>query len=264
MKRQQSEGIEVIMKLIEGFPILCYHRVHSDDDPATPDVMEGQFCGHVTRSVFRMQMQILAENGFSTVTHNDIGAWLYEGKELPEGRLVGIDFDDNRLNVYENAFPVMNEYGYKGTVFVISRLASGELPSLMQFPAMNWEKLSELKEAGWTIGAHTASHAQLAKLSEAEGGLDKVDLELKTCVEEIKENLGFQADCFAYPYGNWNEDVEVLVKKYFRTARQWRPDFHTAGYNTLETDPYRLQSFNVSMQTSEGDFLEILNIKEKI
>ena len=59
-------------------PILCYHRVHSDDDPMMPQVITGQYCGHVTESVFRNQMKWLAENGITTVTHLDIMKWIYE------------------------------------------------------------------------------------------------------------------------------------------------------------------------------------------
>ncbi|RKX81194.1 MAG: hypothetical protein DRP60_01285 [Spirochaetes bacterium] len=58
----------------------------------------------------------------------------------------------------------------------------------MPFPAMNWEKLAELKDAGWAIGAHRASHVQLATLFETEGGLEKVDMELKTGFQGISAN----------------------------------------------------------------------------
>ncbi|MCK5736508.1 MAG: hypothetical protein KAH21_08520, partial [Spirochaetaceae bacterium] len=70
--------------------------VHSDNDPDTPKVVEDRFCGHVTQSEFRKQMKLLADNGFTTVTHDDIKSWLYDGQELPDGKLIGIDFDDNR------------------------------------------------------------------------------------------------------------------------------------------------------------------------
>lgn len=43
-------------------PILCYHRVHLDNDPRTPPVVEGEYCGHVTLSVFRRQMTMLTSD----------------------------------------------------------------------------------------------------------------------------------------------------------------------------------------------------------
>ena len=118
-------------------PILTYHRVHSDDDPGMPAVSPGGHCGHVTLSVFQRQMAVLAERGFRTVQHGDIGDWLYGRAELPTGPVVALDFDDNRLNVYENAAPAMDEHGFTGTVWAISRLADGNLPEYQKFPWMN-------------------------------------------------------------------------------------------------------------------------------
>ena len=56
-------------------PILCYHRVHRDDDcPPTPPA--GQYCGHVSLSVFRRQMRYHVEQRFHTVTHGDLADWI--------------------------------------------------------------------------------------------------------------------------------------------------------------------------------------------
>ena len=85
-------------------PILCYHRVHRDDDcPPTPHA--GAYCGHVSLSAFQRQMQYLAQERFTTVTHRDLAEWLLAGRSLPE-RAVAVDFDDNRIHVMENACPV--------------------------------------------------------------------------------------------------------------------------------------------------------------
>ncbi len=238
-------------------PILCYHRVHSDDDPMIPKVIQGQYCGHVTRSVFKNQMKLLAEHGYKTVTHLDLMKWIYEGVEFPQKKLVAIDFDDARLNVLENAFPIMREYGFTGTVFVISELASGNLPKMADFPAMTWEHLGKLKNAGWTIGSHTATHSSLAKLFNSNGGSEKVEIELRKSKHKIKKYLGVNPLNFAYPTGNRNEKVEAIVKKYYRTARLWQNDFKLA-FNIQKTNPYRLVSMNISMLVTENDFKTIL------
>ncbi len=240
-------------------PILCYHRVHSDNDPMTPKVVPGKYCGHVTESVFRKQMKWLAEEGFVTVTHLDIMRWIYKEIELPQRKIVAIDFDDGRLNVFENAFPIMHEYGFSATVFVISDLVSGKLPKLANFSAMNWEHLDQLKNAGWTIGGHTATHTPLTKLFNTDGGAEKVETELKKCQESVKENLGIIPLNFAYPTGDWNEQVELLVKKHYRTARLWQNDFKPT-FNTQKTNPHRLSSINLNMLITEQKFNIILSI----
>ena len=242
----------------QQIPILCYHRVHSDDDPQIPAVVKGSYCGHVTQSIFQKQMKWLVENGFTTVTHLDIMKWIYEGIDFPSEKVVAIDFDDNRLNVLENALPIMREYGFTATVFIISELAAGNLPQMIEFPAMNWEHLGRLVDAGWIMGAHTATHVRLAELYNTEVGPEKVETELKQSLETIKENLGVDVPNFAYPTGNWSEQVEPIVKKYYRTARLWQNDF-SLKFNTKQTDPYRLLAMNISMQTPDNSFRTILS-----
>ena len=152
----------------------------------------------------------------------------------------------------------MEEFGFKATVFVISELADGNLPEMQQFPAMDWTHLSRLRNVGWCIGSHTATHKNLAELYQTTGGAEKVEWELAHSQQQIKQNLGVDAINFAYPNGNWSEDVESIVKKYYKSARLWQNEFSMC-FNTKSTDPYRLVAMNISMQTSEDNFKNILS-----
>ena len=67
--------------MAERVAILCYHRVHSDDDPSMPAVEQN--CAHVTTSVFRRQMAALAAEGFSVVNHSQICDWIEGKADLP-------------------------------------------------------------------------------------------------------------------------------------------------------------------------------------
>ena len=241
-------------------PILCYHRVHRDDDAEMPSVVAGRYCGHVTCSVFRRHMTMLAKRGFTVVTHQIVMKWLYGEAVLPSGPIACIDFDDNRLNVFENAHPVMNEYGFKGTVFVISRLADGDLPLMQSYPWMNWEHLGKLSEDGWTIGAHTASHLKLAQMLKGADGIDgskRIRDELINCNEAIKRELGFKPQHFAYPSGDWSEEVESYVVRYYRTARDWRGD-DQFKLNSFSINPYRLIGINTSMNMTDAMLSRLL------
>lgn len=243
-------------------PILAYHRVHSDDDTSIPPVSPGSYCGHVTLSAFRRQMGALADRGFTTVSHKQIGNWLYGKEELPKGKVVALDFDDNRLNVFENAVPVMKEYGFIGTAFVISRLANGDLPSYQNYPWMNWDHLGKLADLGWEIGAHTATHPHLSHLLRGAEGPDSTKRlieNLVECNDAIKQHMGVHPEFFAYPSGDWDQDVEAFVVRYYKTARNWRCDNRPYEYNIFATNPYRLQSVNVSMHLPEKTFLDLLD-----
>lgn len=238
-------------------PILCYHRVHADDDPDTPPVVDGVYCGHVTASVFARHMKTLAEAGFQIVTHQELMGWLLDGQSLPDAPVAAIDFDDNRLNVYQNAFPLMQRYGFRGTVFVVSDLAEGVLPHMQSYPWMNWKHLAHLRDSDWTIGAHTRSHLPLASLYE-ERGAAAVEDEMSVCQDTIKSRLGIDTPNFAYPQGDWSEEVEAIVEKYCRTARHWNSE-GVVAYNSVDTNPLRLQAINVSMRLTDEELRTILS-----
>ena len=257
----EGESVMEPSKSVRKIPILCYHRVHKDDDPEMPQAAPGEYCGHVNVSLFRKQLALLAERGFTAVTHDELAKWIYGEKALPEEPVVCIDFDDNRLNVFENAYPVMSEYGYKGTIFAVSRLADGNLPYMQSFPWMNWANLEKLARAGWAVGAHTASHLKLAQLFNGAEGLDgpkRVVEELEGCNRAIERELGFQPVCFAYPSGDWSEEVEAYVSRYYRTARLWYGDDHFK-LNTLSSHPYRLVGINTSMNMSDTLFSRLID-----
>jgi len=239
-------------------PILSYHRVYEDDDCPPPPPM-GDYCGHVSLTDFRRHLAALAERNLCTVTNREVTAWLLDGAALPE-RAVMIDFGDGRLNVYENAFPVMRDYAFTGTVFVVSQLAQGaDLGDMSNlYPAMGWDELEVLADAGWGIGAHTRTHPLLAELFKEDNGPERCTREIVDSRKEIEERMHVPADCFAYPGESWSEDVERIVKGAYRTARLWSPQGDPV-YNTTRTDPYRLQANNVSAQLQFENFCRILD-----
>ena len=72
-----------------------------------------------------------------------------------------ITFDDAYAVQYELAYPVLRDYGMRGSVFVITSWAgSGSFMTLAQ--------LRDLDSAGWSVCNHTRHHVSLAGLPEAD------------------------------------------------------------------------------------------------
>lgn len=238
-------------------PILVYHRVHADDDPSMPAVQTGTYCGHVTRSHFERQMLYLAEHKRAVITHDELVSWLVYDRPIPE-RSALIDFDDNRLNVFENAYPILERLGWRATVFTVSDWADGKGPrGGAEYPMMSWRELERLANAGWLIGAHTRSHPWLDELIEEPNGPEKVEAELAWCQVDLKNHLGLEAKNFAYPSGRSNPEVETIVARHFESARLWNPG-EPFSYNSRVTSPYRLEANNISELTSEDAFRRII------
>lgn len=134
---------------------------------------------------------------------------------FPNG-LVSITFDDSFQNVYDNARPVMDTYGYAGSLCTIQdqigqsgKLTLAELRSLQNF-------------SGWEVAGHaatlTAHNAGYETLTAAQ-----VTTELVTLKTWLVAN-GFTADTFAYPMGFFSATtdgvpVDQLVAQYFPAAR---------------------------------------------
>ena len=237
-------------------PLFAYHRVHHDDEATLPNDL-----GRINLSVFRRQMDYLAETGVQTVTHAEIAGWLYEGKEPPE-RCVALDFHDNRLNIFENAFPLLAERGFRGTAFVITDLADGKsVFGPTDFPAMGWAKLLQLSEAGWCIAPHTRKHLHLAGPDRMPKDDAEIWEELTESRRIVAENTGIDAPYFPYPAGSWNHRIEAMVKQVYKTAMLWHLDMTPEEWPLLTelTNPYRLMGINVSMEMPFETFCEIVD-----
>ena len=107
-----------------------------------------------------------------------------------------ITFDDGQKSVYTYAYPIMKQYGIKGTVFII--------PSYIGKPNyLTLAELTELHNAGWTIANHSFDHTNLAILNK-----ENITYEIQTTINWLKNN-GFEdgAYYFASPYGSYNTAV---------------------------------------------------------
>lgn len=225
-----------------AIPILCYHRVHRDDENL-PTPPAGDYCGHTMAGEFRRQMEFLANSGFTVVSHDALYAWVKGQIDLAP-RSVVINFDDNRRNVLENAYPIMSSLGFTATIFTITGLADGDCPAMMNYPWLGWDELAQLQRAGWIIGAHTRNHLQLG---EQKYSTSVIREEIERSLQDIGHHLGVKPRHFAYPVSSWNEKVEEQVKELFDSGRHWLPAAPWT-YNQRGGNPYRLSAINVSAQ----------------
>jgi peptidoglycan/xylan/chitin deacetylase (PgdA/CDA1 family) len=179
--------------------ILMYHSL--DDTGSVISISPG---------LFRAQMKWLAASRARVVP-------LAEIRDTPGA--VALTFDDGFRNFYEHALPVLEEFRFPATVFVVSgycgtwnhwRQTVGGIPRL---DLMSWSELEAAAAAGVTLGAHTESHPRLNGLEEK-----ALDRELISCRAAIEDHTGRLADTFAYPYGEVNRRVRDAVGRRFRLA----------------------------------------------
>ena len=89
-------------------PILMYH--HLSEDVTNSEM--------VSPEQFEAQIRVLSEAGYTGVSFDELQAYVLRGAPLPEKPVV-ITFDDGYESNYTLAYPILQKYGMKATIFAI-------------------------------------------------------------------------------------------------------------------------------------------------
>jgi len=187
-----EDGIQIV-------PILCYHRFGK--------TCKSNLC--ISERTFAKQMEYLKNNGYHTIHLSDLMGFLNYKNAIPSKSVV-ITLDDGYRSIYEFAYPLLKRYGYTATLFIYTDFveASGN--------ALSWNQLRKLKAAGFEIGSHSISHADLTKKLPHENDptyWSRISKELINSKEIIDRELNQDTQIFAYPYGNYNQQILGLFSE---------------------------------------------------
>ena len=136
---------------------------------------------------------------------------------------VSITFDDGDSSQFALAVPALNARGFKGTFFVITcTIDSNAYP--------NYATLDEWRNAanqGHEIGSHTKTHPHLPLLS-----LAQMQDEIGGAKAEIDAQITTQKCLtFAYPFGEFNDNAELIAQAYYIAARGVSCDLNNTPYD---------------------------------
>ena len=133
----------------EKIIFLTYHSISTYSNPYA-----------VSPETFRAQMAYIKKHGFNVISLPIAVNALKSGR-IPRKSLV-ITFDDGYKDNYTNALPVLDEFNYKATFFIVTGNVGGKsIWDDWHFDCMGWNELTELKNHGHTIRAHTSTHSKL-------------------------------------------------------------------------------------------------------
>lgn len=268
--RGRASPWKVTVKGPFSVPILTYHHVCPDGHPALVQGAKTGARGLVAAGVFRRHLQLLEEGGWQIRSTSEVMDWLIAGSELPE-KTVAIQFDNGWLDTWEVAKPILDEFGARALVYVIAGLTEGSSAaggssfpqgwtlrtrtegrvSSVDHAVITWRQVEALLQSGWEVGAHTLTHPRLTQLLAQEGA-EAVRGEIEKSNQMLRDRLGLEPIHFAYPSGDWNEEVEKIVAPYYRSLRLWRlgPPWLFTHRNTL---PSRIECQNIDAAVSPGE-----------
>lgn len=215
--------------------ILCYHSVA--DDPWT---FSEAFSALTKQIDYLLTIR-------TPISLEDLEMYM-NGKDNITSPSFIITFDDGYENVLQTR-EYFQKKQIKPALFVLSnpeRANRGELNN--NLPFLSIDQIKTLKNAGWTIGVHSATHADFKKIdTEAQ------KIEIQDAKKILENDLGFSLYYFSYPKGVYSKTIIDKVKKSGYSMAVSMDD----GFINTETDRYIVPRIGVN-QTHTFDEFKIL------
>lgn len=170
-------------------PILIYHSVGGDYIDAVP------------LDLFKRHLIFFKDNNYNVISLDKLTELLLK-KDKIIMPTIALTFDDGYKDSFTYAYPVLRQYGFSATLFVIvNKISQQDYLDFNQMRQMVDDKLI-------TIGSHSMNHPDLLKL-------DKKELlyEIETSKKVLEENLKCKIDLFAYPGGAFSPYIIEVVRQ---------------------------------------------------
>lgn len=219
-------------------PVLMYHFFY---DAETEKPTKGSN-SHSIQSVEK-QLQWLWENGYVTLTMDELYAWMQGEIELP-AKCVLLTSDDGKEDFFTLLQPTLKKYGFVATSFVIT----------------SWRKNLPYKLTLSNIEMHSHTHNMHRGTIESGGVPDNRGMIQGVDIDEGVADMTTSSEklngskYMAYPYGTYGGNAKTIVKQAgYRLAFTTTP-----GLVTRDSDPYQLPRMRVSGSASVKQFKSLI------
>lgn len=204
---------------------------------------------------FEKQMRWFSKNNWTSYTISELS----ELKTLPEKSFV-ITFDDGFEDNYTNAFPLLEKYNFKATIYLVPTQTSNHWESNNTSEISNLldrEQINIMQDSGLIeFGSHSLSHVNLSKITDKE-----LENELLISKQKVEEIIKKDCKAFAYPYGKFDDKIVDFTKK----AGYKNSTVVKRGLYDLGDDPFIIKRIGILGTESFIDFLlKISRIRNKL
>ena len=197
-------------------PVAMYHSV--TDEGESP----GQYV--ISPAMLERDLKYLSERGYTTVTVNDLIAYVEDGAALPD-KPVMLTFDDGYYNNYRNAYPLLQKYDMRAVLSPVGTLTRqfSETDDPQEHEVWSYCTGAELKEMADSGVFEMQNHSYdfhelkprrgcLRKSGEDAGAYQAIFLQDTQQAQDLFVSLDIAAPrCYTYPYGALNDETEALV-----------------------------------------------------
>lgn len=241
----------------ERIPVVMYHHL-------LPDNVRLALFPHksfvLSTDRFAAQMAYLHQHGFHTATTAELLAFLHGELDLPR-RTVVLTFDDGYESNYFYAYPLLRDYGYRATLFVIGNAVWPKNGPFKPYRLtyVDAGQLREMVESGvFEIGNHTFAMHRLHPDGVSYLCRADFDTQLRDFrrLHRMLELLDLPVPAgIAYPYGQYNADTLAAARQAGLvlgfTVRE--------GYVYPGDNPLELPRFDIISEMTMAEFAALVN-----
>jgi len=220
-------------------PILMYHYVSVP--PPNADIYRLDLS--VTPDRFATHLLALSSTGYTTISLYDLLAHLTQGTPLPQKPVI-LSFDDGYRDNYENAFPLLQEFGMTATFFVVTDYINEGLSAYL-----TWEMAREMQAAGMHIESHARTHVDLRNRKDS-----FLIWQALGSVETIESELGMRPRFITYPSGHYDANTIRI----FKDIDFWAGLTTIQGATHSTDDLFQLKRVRVPGTTTGKILLQLL------
>ena len=243
-----SEFVDKFFKLIPkneyGFRVFVYHSV--TEELINNDWEENT----IPKELFALQMKYLAENNYNVVGCREAVHHLIEKRKLPD-RTVVITFDDGYRNIYKNALPVLEKFGFFATIFLtVNYIHEFSDDSTYLSP----QEIVSIKQSGlFDFGCHGLTHKALVILNDR-----KLDKEISYAKSKLEQLIQNKIELFAYPFGHSKSYNPHIIEK-LKSEGYIGSFTGIFGLNDINKNRFLLRRNRISWLDGIGQFRKHLN-----
>ena len=207
--------------------VLVYHNIVQSEEEKAKDQ------DTLTNAEFEEQIKYLKDNGYTSISLDELYDWKEGRKDIPEKSVV-ITFDDGFYSFKYLAQPILQKYDFKATCFLIGKVTMQNTPEYEEgkYGTIGLDEVKNKLE-NITYGSHTFyMHEQTE---------DGKPIVKSRSYQEIKEDTQkfntelFDAKYLAYPYYTYTKDfVKVLEEENYKLAFAGEEEMATKGGNNYK------------------------------
>ena len=257
----------------QEIPVFCYHDVEDNEKNIVNDPYA------ITTKRLEEHFKLFKEYGYTPISVKQYEDYLSGKAKLPDKPII-LTFDDGRISMYSDIYPLLKKYDYPALyAIILSYMDNDNLPSDIK-QMVSWNQLQEMENSGLvTIATHTYNlhnyivankqgdrsqsaqtlywNDKLNRYETIEEFKQRIRDDMQKSQEILKSKLGLNSNILVWPYGAYNEiSAQIAEKAGFKF--QFMLDDDKATNN-----PQRLSRYIIMKETTDKNLLDMLNHKHK-